>query len=111
MTVEARKPKSGVKAPRLPKVLPLVASAHDAEHDVEHDATADGDLLTGFEYHGLNLAGRAIARLHFDTAIFTQMSATDSQCDHLRAEDVRFSGCNLANAAWSNLSCCRAEFI
>ncbi len=31
--------------------------------------------------------------------------------DIMRLEDVRFAGCNLANAAWPNLGCARAEFI
>ena len=101
--MEPRKPKSGLKAPRGAVALPLA--------EPPHDLPADGDILSGFEYQGLDLTERAISRLHFDTAIFTQLIASSAHCDHLRMEDVRFVGCNLANAAWPNLSCCRTEFI
>jgi uncharacterized protein YjbI with pentapeptide repeats len=101
--LEPRKPKSGLKAPRLPVALPLA--------EPPHDLPADGDILSGFEYQGLDLTEQAISRLHLETAIFTQLIATGAQCENLRTEDVRFVGCNFANAAWPKLSCCRAEFI
>lgn len=100
---EARKPKAGIKAPRLPKSLPLAESPHDLP--------TDGDTFAGLEYQQVDLAGRVISRPHFDTVIFTQVIATGLRCDHLRAEDVRFTACNLANAAWPELGCYRAEFI
>ncbi|HZC07628.1 MAG TPA: pentapeptide repeat-containing protein [Ktedonobacterales bacterium] len=100
---ETRKPKSGIKAPRLPKDLPLAESPADEP--------ADGETCAGLEYQGIDLTGRVIARPHFDTVIFTKVIATGLQCDHLRAEDARFTGCNLANAVWPNLACHRAEFI
>lgn len=101
--MEPRKPKSGVKAPQLPRALPLA--------EPPHAPLSEGDTLSSFEYQGLDLTECGVARLHFDTAIFTQMVATGVRWDHLRAEDVRFAGCNLANAAWPNLECHRAEFI
>lgn len=100
---EARKPKGGVKAPRLPKTLPLA--------ELPRDLPTDGETCAGLEYQQVDLTGQVIARPHFDTVIFTQVIATGLRCDHLRAEDVRFSACNLANAAWPELACHRAEFI
>jgi len=71
----------------------------------------DGDILAGFEYQGVDFTEQTISRLHLETAIFMQMIATGAQCENLRAEDVRFVGCNFANAAWPKLSWRRAEFI
>lgn len=101
--MEPRKPKSGVKAPQLPKVLPLTESPDDLP--------ADGETSAGLDVQRVDITGRAISRPHFDTVIFTQVIATGTRFDHLRMEDVRFTGCNLANAAWPNLACARAEFI
>ncbi len=103
---EPRKPKSGPKAPRLPKLpgeLPLA--------ELPDDEPADGETRAELEYQGLDLTGRVIARPHFDTVIFAQLNATGLQCDHLRGEDIRFTGCNFANAVWPNAACHRAEFI
>ena len=97
------RPKGGVKAPRLPKVLPPA--------ETPRDLPADGETCAGVEYQGTDLAGSVVARPHFDTAIFTKVSATGARFDHPRMEDVRFSDCNLSNALWPNLICTRAEFI
>jgi uncharacterized protein YjbI with pentapeptide repeats len=101
--VEPRKPKGGIKAPRLPKAMPLA--------EAPQDMPAEGETYSGLDYQRLDLTGRSASRPHFDTVIFTQVLATGTRFDHLRAEDVRFMGCNLANAAWPNLGCHRAEFI
>ena len=100
----ARKPKSGVNPPRLPATLPVAASPLD-------ELPADGETCAGVELQRADLSGRAIARPHFDTVIFTQVIATGVHFDHLRAEDVRFRGCNLANAVWPDAMCSRLEFI
>lgn len=100
----ARKPKSGVNPPRLPATLPVAVSSLD-------ELPADGETCAGIELQRADLSGRAIARPHFDTVIFTQVIATSVHFDHLRAEDVRFSGCNLANAVWPDAACSRLEFI
>lgn len=100
--VGQEKRKSGIKAPRLPKVLPLA--------ELLRDLPADGESYARMEYQHLDIAESTISRLHFEEVVFTQLIATGTQCDFLRAEDVRFAGCNLANAAWPNLSCVRIEF-
>jgi len=100
---EPRKPKGGLKAPRLPNVLPPA--------EAPRDMPTDGETCAGIEYQGEDLTGRTVARPHFDTVIFTQVVAMGAHFDHLRAEDVRFTGCNLSNAMWPNVVCSRAEFI
>lgn len=100
----ARKPKSGVNPPRLPRTLPV------AESPVE-ELPADGETCAGVELQRADFSGRAIARPHFDTVMFTQVIATATHFDHLRAEDSRFSGCNLANAVWPDAVCSRLEYI
>jgi uncharacterized protein YjbI with pentapeptide repeats len=84
-------------------MLPLAESPHDMP--------ADGETCAGLEYREIDLSGQVISRPHFDTVIFTQIIATELRCDYLRAEDVRFTSCNLSNATWPNLQCHRAEFI
>lgn len=96
------KRRSGIKAPRLPKVLLLA--------ELPRDLPADGATYSRLEYQHLDLAESTISRLHFEQVVFTQLIATGTHCDYLRVEDVRFAGCNLANAAWPNLSCVRTEF-
>lgn len=100
----ARKPKSGVNSPRLPATLPVAAAPLD-------ELPADGETCAGVELRGADFSGRVIARPHFDTVIFTQVMATGVHFDHLRAEDARFTGCNLANALWPEAMCSRLEFI
>ncbi len=100
---QEEKRKSGIKAPRLPKMLALA--------ELPQDMPTDGETYSGLEYQHLDLTESTIARLHFEEVLFTQLVATGTHCDFLRVEDVRFAGSNLANAAWPNLSCLRTEFI
>lgn len=95
--------RSSVKPPQLPRALPLAES--------QEDMPTEGESYTGLEYQYLDLAEQSMSRLHFETVVFTQVIATATRFDHLRMEDVRFVGCNLANAAWPSASCARAEFI
>lgn len=100
--VESAKPRRGIKPPKLPKVLPLA--------ELPGDMPADGETYSNIDYQQLDLAERILSRLHFETVIFSQAIATAARFDHLRLEDVRFVGCNLANAAWQKSACVRAEF-
>lgn len=97
------KRRGGIKAPRLPKVL--------TPAELPRDLPAGGESYARLEYRHLDIAESTIPRLHFEEVVFTQLIATGTQCDYLRVEDVRFAMCNLANAAWPNLSCLRTEFI
>jgi uncharacterized protein YjbI with pentapeptide repeats len=101
--VGQEKRRNGFKAPRLPKALPLA--------ELPRDLPADGESYSGLEYQQLDVAESIMSRLHFEGVVFTQLIATGTQCDYLRVEDVRFAGCNLANAVWPNLSGVRTEFI
>ena len=102
-SLASSKEKSGIKAPKLPKVLPPAA--------LPGDMPAYGETYSQPEYQRLDLADSAIERLHFETVIFTQAILTSTRFENLRLEDVRLAGCNLANAAWPKASCVRAEFI
>lgn len=93
----------GIKAPQLPKTLPLA--------EIPDDMPTDRETYAHLEYQHLDLAERVISRLHFETVLFAQAIATATRFDHLRVEDARFAGCNLANAAWPKASCVRTEFI
>lgn len=97
-----RKAPGGIKAPQLPKTLTLA--------DANEDMLVDGETHTQLEFQQRELVERVAYRLHFEEVIFTQINATATHLDHVRMEDVRLVGCNLANAAWSHLSCVRAEF-
>jgi uncharacterized protein YjbI with pentapeptide repeats len=92
-----------IQAPQLPKELPLAA--------YPRDMPTDGETFSCLDYRQLDLAERTISRLHFEAVFVAQMIATGSHLDYLRVEDVRFTSCNLTNAAWSKLGCARAEFI
>lgn len=96
------KQKSGIKAPRRPKVLPLA--------ELPRDMPTHGETYTHLDYQHLGVADSALSRLHFEGVIFTQLMATGTHWDYLRVEDVSFMGCNLANAAWPNFSGLRTEF-
>ncbi len=98
-----RKPQNSIKAPQLPRALPPA--------ELPSDTPEDHETYSNLEYQRLDLTERAISRLHFETVIFTQMVATMTRFDSLRLEDVRLAGCNLANAAWPNMACVRAEFV
>jgi uncharacterized protein YjbI with pentapeptide repeats len=101
--VSAPKPRAPIKAPRLPKTpLPLAL--------LPHDLPADGETCSHLEYQQLEMTGRVLSRPHFEEIIFVQMSASESHFQHLRMEDVRLTGCNLANANWPNLTSARVEF-
>lgn len=103
MTSMPRKPQSRIKAPQLPKTLPL------ADDDV--DVLSDGETYSQLEFQQRDVTERTAYRLHFEEVIFTQVNATATHLDHVRMEDVRLMGCNLANAAWSDMACARAEFL
>lgn len=95
-------PKGGIQAPRLPKTLPLA--------ELPRDMPVERETYSGLEYQRLDLAKRVIPRLHFEEVLFTHIVATETNFDHPRMEDVRFVGCNLANATWPSLACARVEF-
>ena len=99
---EPKEPKrqGAIKAPQIPRALPPAELLRDLPE--EHESYSQLD------YQGLDLAGRGIERLHFETVSFGQLAAAESRLDHLRLEDVRFTGCNLATAAWPNMACVRA---
>jgi uncharacterized protein YjbI with pentapeptide repeats len=92
-----------IKTPSVPKALPPA--------ELPRDLPADGETNSQLEYQHLDLAKRTLSRPHFEQVIFRQLTATESSFLDLRLEDVRFSGCNLANAEWHNSVCARAEFI
>lgn len=91
-----------LKAPHLPKALPLAV--------LPRDMPTDGETYSRLEYQQLDLTERSIARLHLEEVVCTRLIASGTRFDHLRLEDVRFTGGTLTNAAWPNLSCVRAEF-
>lgn len=99
----SHKPQSAIKAPKFPRALPPA--------ELPGDMPEDQETYSNMEYQRLDLTERILTRPHFETVIFTQLIATTTRFDHLRLEDVRFAGGNLANAAWPNMSCVRAEFI
>jgi uncharacterized protein YjbI with pentapeptide repeats len=97
-----RKVQNSIKAPQLPKMLPMAVA--------DEDMLVDGETYTQLEFQQRDLVERVAYRLHFTEVIFTQVNATATHLDRVRMEDVRLVGCNLANAAWSHLACVRAEF-
>jgi fluoroquinolone resistance protein len=101
--VSTPKSRTPVKAPRLPKTALPPAT-------MPRDLPADGETCSHLEYQHLDLNGRSLARPHFEEIIFVQMSASESHFQDLRMEDVRLTGCNLANATWLGLACARVEF-
>jgi uncharacterized protein YjbI with pentapeptide repeats len=101
--VKEPKRQGAIKAPQLPRALPPA--------ELPRDLPEEHETYSQLDYQGLNLAKRVIERLHFETVSFGQLDAAESRLDHLRLEDVRFTGCNLATAAWPNTACVRAEFI
>lgn len=94
--------KNTIKAPQLPRALPLA--------EMPRDMPIDHESYARLEYQRLDLTDQVIPRLHFEEVIFTQITATGFTCENLRVEDSRFAGCNLANAIWHNLACARVEF-
>jgi uncharacterized protein YjbI with pentapeptide repeats len=102
-TLPTQKSQNTIKAPRLPKSLPPA--------ELPRDLPADGETYSQLEYPQLDLAGRTLSRPHFEEVIFLQAMANESHFEDLRMEDVRFVGCNLANAAWPDPVCARVEFI
>lgn len=98
-----QQPKNSVKAPKLPKVLPVA--------ELPDDQPSYGETYSEMDYQQLDLTEQTIPRLHFETVTFAQLLATGSRFEHLRLEDVRFTGGNLANSAWTKAACVRAEFI
>jgi uncharacterized protein YjbI with pentapeptide repeats len=98
-----QKPQTRIKAPKLPKVLPPA--------ELPGDMPTYGETYSQLDYQQLDLADQTIERLHFETIIFSQVVATGSRFEHLRLEDIRFTGSSLANAVWPKASCVRAEFI
>lgn len=101
--MDPRKTPARIKAPHLPKALTLA--------ELPRDMPTDGETYSRLHYQRLDLAERAIARLHLEEVVCDHLIASGTRFDHLRAEDVRFAGCTLTNAVWPNLNCVRAEFI
>ncbi|MBA3823304.1 MAG: pentapeptide repeat-containing protein [Ktedonobacterales bacterium] len=100
--MDRRKSRTSIKPPGIPKALPLA--------ELPHDLPADGETYERLEYQHLDFGGQVLVRPHFAEVIFTHLIAPTSQVHEVRMEDVRFVGCNLANATWVTLSCVRAEF-
>ena len=77
------KSRPSIKAPRLPKTLPLA--------ELPRDIPADGETCSRLEYQHLDLADQTISRLHFEEVIFSQLSAAASQFPYLRAVSVCYN--------------------
>lgn len=97
-----RKPEGGIKAPQLPKKLPLA--------DPDEDMMSDGETYARREFQRRDLTARVAYRLHYEEVLLTRINATATQLDHVRLADARLVGCDLANATWSHLACDRVEF-
>src|SRR6266850_6308819 len=97
-----RQPAAGPSPPRLPRASALRAVTGVT---VDDDARyADLDISGG-------VTGRTAKRLVFERVALRDLDLTGIRCDRVKLLDVRFHGCDLANAAWREASIDRAEFI
>jgi uncharacterized protein YjbI with pentapeptide repeats len=102
MPERPRKPVKGIEPPFLPK-LPYPDCAPELP-------LPDKVALAQVTLRGSDLTGQAVSRPHFEELFCVQVIAAATQFDHLRQEDVRWTGANLANALWPNVACSRVEF-
>lgn len=102
MPAPRRKPRDGIAPPQLPGDLPtltLVAAE-----------IADRATITQGTLDQVDLAHISPDWLHLTEIVATGGTLAETRLEHLRMEDARFSGCNLANAIWRGAACYRVEF-
>lgn len=97
-----RKSQAGIQSPRLPKIVELSA--------IPHDELTEATTYSQFEFQQVTLTGQKAYRVHFEEGTCTQLTVNETEFDEMRVDDVRWSGCNLANATWVKLACLRVSF-
>lgn len=88
-------------APKLPRHLPALPAAALASHDiVAHGKMANEDLT-----------GQALAFFGVQRVLLRNVCLAETCFTAPKLDDVRFEGCDLANAEWTKLIAHRVEFV
>jgi uncharacterized protein YjbI with pentapeptide repeats len=103
MPTPRRKERDGIAAPQLPSNLPaLILMAEEI---------GDRATIAQCTLDRVDLTGISRDWVHFSEVVATGIILAESHLDHLRIEDTRVAGGNLANAVWPEATCYRAEFL
>lgn len=92
-----------IKAPVIPK--------KDLEHGLPESTIQDQTHYTRLNLAQDDLSGRDAKHISFDQVVFQHVRLSATTFNQLQLLDCRLTGCDLANAEWSESNFCRVELL
>jgi uncharacterized protein YjbI with pentapeptide repeats len=102
MPQRRQKARDGIVAPQI--------HSDFAKRDVTTMELEDRENIAQATLDHVELLGLDCDWLHLSEVVATEIVLAESHLHHLRIEDARIAGGNLANADWSGATCYRVEF-